>query len=130
MPNEFFQPFGNVFGVTEKPIHHEVFYFLFRCFGVFLFVTASNIGGLQIEEYNFTGQYISESFSEGLPNVVLLRYMYIFSGFLLLLFGFMALQALKLSKIAKSGFYLFGIFYGLGTVTVLCFHATLVVRLP
>ena len=43
------------------------------------------------------------------------------SGFLLLLFGFIAPQALTLSKIAKSGFYLFGIFYGLGTVTVALF---------
>jgi len=47
--------------------------------------------------------------------------MYIVSGCLLLLFGFTAPQALSLSKVAKGGFYLFGIFYGLGTATVALF---------
>ncbi len=98
-------------------------YFIFcsGVFGVSLFVAASIIGGLQVEGYSFTSQYISESFSEGLPNVVFLRYMYIASGSLLLLFGFMVPQALTLSKVAKSGFYLFGNFYGLGSVTVALF---------
>ena len=98
-------------------------YFGFCCgvFGTFLFVVASIIGGLQIEGYSFTGQYISESFSEGLPNVAFLRHMYIVSGCLLLLFGVTAPNVLKLSKVAKSSFYLFGIFYGLGTVTVALF---------
>jgi len=89
--------------------------------GAVLFIVSSIIGGLQIEGYSFMGQYISESFSEGLPNVKFLRYMYMSSGVLLLLFGFMAPRFFTLSKVAKGCFYLFGILYGLGTVTVAFF---------
>lgn len=98
-------------------------YVVFCCgiLGVFLFVAASIIGGLQIEGYSFIHQYISESFSEGLPNVKILRYVYMTSGCLLLLFGLLAPKVLELSGVAKVGFYVFAVFYGLGTFTVALF---------
>lgn len=84
--------------------------------GVLLFVTASILGGAQIEGYSLVSQYISESYATGLPNTEYLRYMYIASGILLALFGFMIPSAMPKSKGIKIGFFLFAIFYGFGTV--------------
>ncbi|MRI00610.1 DUF998 domain-containing protein [Kriegella sp. EG-1] len=89
--------------------------------GALLFVIASILGGLQIEGYSFISQYISESFSRGLPNTGYLRVMYIASGFLLLFFGVLAPSFLPKIKGVKLSFYLFGIFYGLSTIVVSIF---------
>ncbi|MBM1105664.1 DUF998 domain-containing protein [Aurantibacter crassamenti] len=89
--------------------------------GAMLFVIASILGGLQIEGYSFIGQYISESFSSGLPNTGYLRVMYVISGFLLLVFGVLAPSFLPKLKGIKLSFYLFAIFYGLGTIIVSIF---------
>ena len=93
-------------------------YLSFLCgfIGAFLFVAASIIGGLQIDGYNVISQYISESYANGIPNTIYLRYMFIASGSLLFLFGLMAPSAFPKSKGLKLGFVLFGVFYGLGTV--------------
>lgn len=85
--------------------------------GTLLFVVASILGGAQIEGYSLVSQYISESYATGLPNTEYLRYMYIASGILLALFGFMAPSEMPKSKGIKIGFFLFAIFYGFGTVT-------------
>lgn len=92
---------------------------VFSCgiLGAILFITASILGGLQIEGYSFISQYISESYAAGLPNTSYLRYMYVVSGLLLGLFAFIGSSVLPASKAAKTGFVLFGIFYGLGTLT-------------
>jgi len=84
--------------------------------GALLFVVASVLGGAQIEGYNMISQYISESYADGLPNTEYLRYMYIASGILMAVFGFTAPAKLPKSKGIKIGFWLFAIFYGLGTV--------------
>ena len=85
--------------------------------GALLFVITSVLGGLQLEGYNFISQYISESYATGVPHSEYLRRLFIFSGLLLALFGFMAPFALKTGKSIKASFFLFAIFYGLGTVT-------------
>ncbi len=90
--------------------------FLLGVVGTFLFVTASIAGGLQIEGYSFISQYISESYADGVPNVIYLRYMYIASGLLLALFGFMAPRFFPRKKGVRIGFLFFAIFYGLGTI--------------
>jgi len=85
--------------------------------GALLFVTASILGGVQIEGYSIVSQYISESYAQGLPNTTYLRYMYIASGILLAFFGFTAPSKMASSRGLKIGFILFAIFYGLGTIS-------------
>jgi len=85
--------------------------------GAFLFVIASILGGAQIEGYSFVSQYISESYATGLPNTQYLHYMYIASGLLLALFGFLIPSVIQKSTGLKIGFFLFAFVYGLGTVT-------------
>lgn len=84
--------------------------------GAALFVIASILGGAQIEGYSIISQYISESYARGLPNTEFLRYMYIASGGLMSVFGCMAPSFAPKSTGIKVGFFLFAIFYGLGTV--------------
>lgn len=90
--------------------------FFFGILGAMLFIVASILGGLQIEGYSFVSQFISESYAQGLPNTSYLRYMYIASGILLALFGFMAPAVMTKISIAKIWFWLFALFYGFGTV--------------
>ena len=90
--------------------------FLAGVLGTILFVTASILGGAQIEGYSIISQYISESYATGLPNTKYLRVIYIVSGILIALFGFLAPSFLPKSKGIKIGFWLFAIFYGFGTV--------------
>lgn len=90
--------------------------FLFGVTGALLFIIASIIGGFQIEGYSFISQYISESYANGIPNTDYLRYMYMASGLFLALFGFMAPYVLPQVKNLKTGFFLFAIFYGFGTI--------------
>lgn len=84
--------------------------------GVVLFVITSIIGGLQIEEYSFVSKFISESYATGVPNARYLRHSFIISGLLLTIFGFLTPVILKSKKRANICFYLFAVFYGLGTV--------------
>ena len=91
--------------------------FICGLLGALLFASASIIGGLQIAGYSVVSQYISESYASGLPNTDYLRYMYIASGALLALFSFLAISVLPQGKGLKIGFLLFGIFYGVGTIT-------------
>lgn len=95
--------------------------FLSGFLGVLLFAMASILGGLQIDGYSFVSQYISESFASGLPNTAYLRLMYIISGFLLFIFGFVVPSALPKSRAITIGFWVFAILYGLGTITVAVF---------
>ena len=85
--------------------------------GALLFAITSILGGLQMEGYSVISQYISESYATGVSNSEYLRKLFIFSGLLLALFGFMAPFALKTGKSIKASFFLFAIFYGMGTVT-------------
>lgn len=91
--------------------------FLLGVTGALLFIIASILGGLQIEGYSFISQYISESYASGLPNTDYLRDMFIVSGLMLALFGFMAPSVLPSAKNLKIGFFLFAVFYGLGTIS-------------
>lgn len=89
--------------------------------GAVLFVMASILGGLQIEGYSFVSQYISESFASGLPNTDYLRMMYAVSGLLIFTFGILVPSVLPSSGSLRTGFWLFALFYGLGTLTVAIF---------
>jgi hypothetical protein len=84
--------------------------------GVFLFASASIMGGQQIEGYSPISQYISESYATGVPNSNYLRYMYMASGVLLSLFALTAPSRMPKSGMVKTGFVLFAIFYGMGTI--------------
>ena len=85
--------------------------------GTFLFITASILGGIQIDGYSFISQFISESYATGIPNTAYLRYMYIASGLLLAMFGFLAPYHISKGWGIKTGFFLFALFYGVGTIT-------------
>jgi hypothetical protein len=93
------------------------FIFITGVLGALLFIIASILGGMQIQGYSFISQYISESYASGVANTAYLRYMYIASGLLIALFAFMAPSTLPKGKGIKIGFFVFAIFYGLGTVT-------------
>ncbi|EAR02323.1 DUF998 domain-containing protein [Maribacter sp. HTCC2170] len=84
--------------------------------GVFLFIIAAIIGGLQIEGYSHISQYISESYANGLPDSQYLRYAFILSGICFAIFGFLMPFVLPKSRPIKVLFLLFAIFYGLGTI--------------
>ena len=84
--------------------------------GAALFIIASILGAAQIEGYSLVSQYISESYSSGLPNTSYLRYMYIGSGLLLAFFGFSTPSLFPKARGLKIGFLLFAIFYGFGTI--------------
>lgn len=89
--------------------------------GALLFAITSIIAGLQIEGYNFISQYISESYATGIPNSDYLKILFIISGMFLALFGFSAPFNLKPSNAIKISFFLFAIFYGLGTIITVIF---------
>lgn len=84
--------------------------------GALLFAITSIIAGLQIEGYNFISQYISESYATGIPNSDYLKNLFIISGIFLALFGSSAAFNLKAYKVLQISFFLFAIFYGLGTI--------------
>ncbi len=93
--------------------------------GSVLFIGTSIIGGLQIEGYSFTRQYISESYANGVPNTIYLRKIYFLSGALLASFGFLAPYVIKSSKPVTISFVLFAIFYGLATIVTSVFPCDL-----
>ncbi|MFT6997383.1 MAG: hypothetical protein ACJAQ4_001136 [Cryomorphaceae bacterium] len=77
------------------------------------------MGGLLIEGYSITGQYISESYAVDTEHGVALRtFGYIPSGILLTIFGFLGAKHFQLSVLTKVGFYGLSLFYVLGTVAV------------
>jgi len=85
--------------------------------GAIVFALASIIGGLNIEGYDVISQYISESYATGIPNAHYLQKAFMVSGVLLALFGFLGSSVFPRSNAIKIGFVLFGICYGLGTLT-------------
>lgn len=89
--------------------------------GALLFVITSILGGLQMDGYSFISQYISESYATGVPDSEYLRKLFMGSGVLLAFFGFFAPIAFKTSKSIKISFFLFAIFYGVGTIVTSIF---------
>ncbi|NNC85417.1 MAG: DUF998 domain-containing protein, partial [Bacteroidia bacterium] len=90
--------------------------------GVVLFVLATVLAHLQMTRFYPMSQYISESFALGTPYGSYLRYLGILpSGILITLFTFKIPNLIEDYSPAKWGFYLFAIFYGLGTVLVAFF---------
>lgn len=87
--------------------------------GVSLFVTASIVGGLLIEDYSVTSQYISESFAiDTVYGGYLRSFGYIPSGILIIVFCFYGSRTFQSLKLTKIGFLGLGIFYGLATIMV------------
>jgi hypothetical protein len=92
--------------------------FFIGILGAGLFVVAAILGGLLIEDYNFTSQYISESYASGTKAGPYLRFLgFIPSGILLTIFAFAAAKKFPASKLIKLGFYGLGIFYGIATIS-------------
>lgn len=102
--------------INNKPI------FYIGISGVSLFVIASIIGGLLIENYSFISQLISESYAIDTEYGKLLRaFAYVPSGVLIAVFCFNSFKYFQPSKLVKTGFYGLGLFYGLATVIVAIF---------
>jgi len=93
--------------------------FFIGILGVSLFVVSSIIGGILIENYSLTSQYISETYAIDTEYGLILRtFGFIPSGILLTIFCFLGFKYFQPSKLTKIGFYGLGIFYGLATVIV------------
>ncbi len=93
--------------------------FFIGILGVSLFVVSSIIGGILIENYSLTSQYISETYAIDTEYGINLRtFGFIPSGILLTIFCFLGFKYFQPSKLTKIGFYGLGIFYGLATVIV------------
>jgi len=93
--------------------------FFLGVIAVFLFIISSIIGGLLIENYNFTSQLISESYAIDTKYGLFLRFFgYIPSGILLTLFCFSVIRCFNQNKVTKIGFYGLAIFYGIATIIV------------
>lgn len=91
--------------------------------GVLFFTVPAVIGGLQFEQYSPISQFISETYATGTPWGNQLSYLgYIPSGAMMALFGFFAPNYVPKSKLIKIAFWLFAIFYGLGTIVVAIFR--------
>jgi hypothetical protein len=90
--------------------------------GVVLFVAATILGGLQMENYSHLSRFISESYAIGTPHGPALRFGgFLPSGFLLALFAFSINKWLHGSSTVQLGLIGVGIFYGLGTVVTSIF---------
>ncbi len=87
--------------------------------GTILFVCASILGGLLIEDYSIINQYISESYATDTKYGLILRlFGFIPSGILFMLFFFLLAANNTKSKLTKLGFYGTALFYGLATILV------------
>lgn len=96
--------------------------FLAGVIGVILFASSCVIGGLLIENYSITHQYISETFAINTEYGLMLRiFGHIPSGILFAIFGFLGYKYFPTSNLTKIGFFGFGIFYGVGTIVVSIF---------
>jgi len=90
--------------------------------GVIWFTTTSVVGGLLIENYSITSQYISETFAIDTEYGLMLRVLgHIPSGILFALFSFLGYKHFPSSNLTKIGFYGIGLFYGIGTIVVAIF---------
>ena len=84
--------------------------------GTSLLLFTLTLGGLLIENYDITKQFISESYAIDTECGLFLRLSgYIPSGIIIALFCFLAEKYLEPNLIVKIGLYAIGIFYGLGT---------------
>jgi hypothetical protein len=91
--------------------------------GALFFVVPAILGGFQFEEYSHISQFLSETYAVDAPYNNQLRFFgYLPSGIMLTLFAFFAPKYLPKSKLIKISFWLFAIFYGLGTVMVAIFN--------
>ena len=96
--------------------------FLVGVIGVILFVSSSVIGGLLIENYSITRQYISETFAIDTEYGIVLRvFGHIPSGILFTIFSILGYKYFPSSNLTKIGFYGLGLFYGIGTIVVSIF---------
>jgi hypothetical protein len=87
--------------------------------GACLFVLASIVGGLLIENYSLTTQFISETYAIDTEYGKILRiFGFIPSGILITGFCLLGCKYFQPSKLTKIGFYGLGIFYGFATVIV------------
>jgi len=87
--------------------------------GGLFFVVPAILGGFLLEGYSHLHQFISESYATGTTYGNQLRFFgYLPSGIMIALFAFFAPKFLPRSKGVKISFWLFAIFYGLGTVAV------------
>ena len=87
--------------------------------GVLFFIVAGILGGFQFEEYSHISQFLSETYATGTPWGNQLSYLgYLPSGVMIALFAFFVPKYLPKSKLIKITFWLFAIFYGLGTIIV------------
>lgn len=90
--------------------------------GVVLFVGPAILGGLLIENYSITRQYISETYAIDTEYGWILRvFGFIPSGILISLFCFQALRFFEPGKWIKIGFYGIGVFYGFASILVAVF---------
>jgi len=93
--------------------------FIIGILGVSLFVVSSILGGILIENYSLTTQFISETYAIDTEYGIVLRaFGYIPSGILLTIFSFLGFKKFPKSKLTKIGFYGLGIFYGIATIIV------------
>jgi hypothetical membrane protein len=96
--------------------------YLIGVIGVILFVSSCFIGGLLIDNYSITSQYISETYAVDTEYGLWLRILgYIPSGVLFTLFCFFGIKYFPSSRLIKMGFLGVGIFYGIGTIVVSIF---------
>ena len=90
--------------------------------GVSLLLCTFILGGLLIENYDITSQFISESYAVDTKYSLYLRvFGYIPSGIMISLFYFLGVKYLQPNILVKIGFYGIGIFYGLGTIITAIF---------
>ncbi|MEP0213916.1 MAG: DUF998 domain-containing protein [Cellulophaga sp.] len=87
-----------------------------------IFISSALIGGLLIDDYSVTSQYISETYAVDTEYGVWLRILgYIPSGILFTIFCFVAIKYFPSSKLIKTGFLGVGVFYGIGTIVTSIF---------
>lgn len=87
--------------------------------GVLFFVVPGILGGFQFEDYSHIRQFLSETYATGTPYGNQLRFFgYLPSGIMIALFALFAPGFLPKTKGLKIAFWLFAVFYGLGTVLV------------
>lgn len=102
-------------------MNNKIIFFI-GILGVILFTTASIVGGLLIENYRETSQYISETYAIDTEYGLMLRlFGHIPSGILFTIFSFLGYKYFPSSNLTKIGFYSFGLLYGIGTIVVAIF---------
>ena len=96
--------------------------FIIGITGVILFTISCIIGGLLIENYSITRQYISETFAVDTKYGIMLRvFGHIPSGILFTIFSIYGYKYFPPANLTKIGFYGLGLFYGIGTIVVSIF---------